>query len=54
VVSIDMLDSIVTHFLDQVAASRGGLEAQSNASNVEQYMAQLRDVRGQIAQRAKA
>lgn len=53
VVSIDMLDSIVTHFLDQVAASRGGLEAQSNASNVEQYMAQLRDVRGQIAQRAK-
>lgn len=53
VVSIDMLDSIVTHFLDQVSASRGGLEAQSNTRNIEQYMAQLRDVRGEIAQRAR-
>lgn len=53
VTAIDMLDAVVTHFLDQVAASRGGLEAQSNQQNIEQYMAQLRDVRSQISQRTK-
>lgn len=50
-VAIDMLNAMMTNMLDQIAASRGALEARGVKGNIDAFMAQLRDVRTQLAQR---
>lgn len=51
-VAIDMLNAIMSNFLDQLASSRGALESASVQSNVDRLMTQLRDVRAQMSQRS--
>lgn len=50
-VALDTLNAMMTNMLDQVAASRGALEARGVKGNIDAYMGQLRDVRAQLAQR---
>lgn len=53
-VAIDTLGAMIANMLDQVAASRGALEARGVRGNIDAYMAQLRDVRGQLSARHTA
>ena len=50
-VAIDTLNAMMTNMLDEVAASRGALEARGVRGNIDAYMQQLEGVRSQLAQR---